>query len=124
MEDQTPSQENQPQTQEAPIASLNDNAAPQPVSNELPQSFPPVTAPMDQVLPEALQEVAPGAVPEILPGMLPTGEVFMPQQFLDPSQNPLLATNGAMIVIPHMPAMANNGISAGKKPLHSLGFLS
>lgn len=68
------------------------------------------SAPMDQVLPEALQEVAPAAMPEILPGMLPTGDMFLPQQqFMDPiAAQQMFAANAAL------PIMQDNTISAGE----------
>lgn len=82
------------------------------------------SAPMDQVLPEALQEVAPAAVPEILPGMLPTGEMFPqfldpnnPQQLLDPNNPQLLVANAPTLPIMSNPAhaaLANETISAGE----------
>ncbi|KAF6834294.1 DNA damage tolerance protein RHC31 [Colletotrichum musicola] len=56
-------------------------------------------APMDQVLPDALQEVIPGGMPEILPGMLPTGEMFMPQLLPSDAQQ-LLANAGALPGVP------------------------
>lgn len=66
-------------------------------------------APMDQVLPEALQEVIPGAMPGILPGMLPTGEMFMPQILQQNGQQQIFMGND---MLPNMPAPAP-GMSAG-----------
>lgn len=64
-------------------------------------------APMDQVLPEALQEVIPGAMPEILPGMLPTGEMFMPQ-LMQPNGQQMFISDGTL------PGLPVSGMSAGK----------
>ena len=131
MENQPQQQEQQP-TEDASVqssAASNPESVPAPLSQAAPafpaavtaaeNAFPLPTsgdaltqahsAPMDQVLPEALQEVAPAAMPEILPGMLPTGEMFLPQQqFLDANTQQMLVANAAAL-----PIMPQN-ISAGK----------
>lgn len=110
MENQAPPQDNQvPSSVSAPAvtAAATDPALVVPPSQ---------SAPMDQVLPEALQEVAPGAVSEVLPGMLPTGEAFMAQQQpLSSAQNlPPTGNGAAHLMTPAAPAVADNSISAGK----------
>ncbi|KAK1448520.1 ThiF family protein [Colletotrichum cuscutae] len=71
-------------------------------------------APMDQVLPEALQEVIPGAMPGILPGMLPTGEMFMPQILQQNGQQQIFMGND---MLPNIPAPAP-GMSADEIALY------
>ncbi|KAH7349408.1 ThiF family protein [Plectosphaerella cucumerina] len=74
------------------------------------------SAPMDQVLPEALQEVAPAAaVPELLPGSLPAEALYLPQQqlFLDPNNPQQLADPTVMAA----PAV-DNTISAAEIALY------
>ncbi|OHF00171.1 ThiF family protein [Colletotrichum orchidophilum] len=69
-------------------------------------------APMDQVLPEALQEVIPGAMPGILPGILPTGEMFMPQLLQQNGQQQIFMNDSMM---PNIPAA---GMSADEIALY------
>ncbi|KAF9874026.1 ThiF family protein [Colletotrichum karsti] len=103
--------EGQAQPQEKPAQEApapNNNAPPPPQQMSIPTHPMPdaangfhhnLQAPMDQVLPEALQEVIPGAMPEILPGMLPPGgEMFMP--LLQPDAQQMLLNNGALSNIP------------------------
>ncbi|OLN93899.1 DNA damage tolerance protein RHC31 [Colletotrichum chlorophyti] len=109
MEDQA-----QPQDKPAPAQTqAQDNTAPNDSMPSQGVSGPPTTfsgissgfdpslqtAPMDQVLPEALQEVIPGAMPEILPGMLPTGEMFMPQ-LIPQNDQQMLINNGTLSGLP------------------------
>ncbi|KAL2753595.1 hypothetical protein ACRALDRAFT_1082879 [Sodiomyces alcalophilus JCM 7366] len=101
-------------------APRQDNQAQPPVSAPATTDIPSHSAPMDQVLPEALQEVAPGAVPEVLPGMLPTGEAFMSQQPLSSTPNPPPSGNGAVSIVTSAaaPAVAHDGISADEIALY------
>lgn len=105
MEDQSQNPQDNKPAQEA--AAPNSNAPAQAIT--IPSHPMPTPAngfdmtlqagPMDQVLPDALQEVIPGGMPEILPGMLPTGEMFMPQLLPSDAQQ-LLANAGALPSIP------------------------
>lgn len=121
MEEQTQHQENPAQETAAP----SDNTPATAPETVVPHHPPPDTsngfgpsiqaAPMNQVLPEALQEVIPGGMPtgdlppNMLPGMFQAAQMFMPE---------LLQQQGAQVydqsgVLQGLPVAAAPAISAG-----------